>query len=57
MFDNACNTHNYALNRDPVFFKDAAFIVDKFHWANHCGLNGKNNITFAIIGAFVNHVI
>lgn len=35
IYDNACNLHNYALNRDPVFFKDTHFLVDRFHWDNH----------------------
>ena len=37
VYDNACNLHNYALNRDPVFFKDSTFVVDRFHWPNHRG--------------------
>ncbi|XP_066928489.1 uncharacterized protein [Clytia hemisphaerica] len=35
VYDNACNLHNYALNRDPFFFMNSKFLVDRFHWPNH----------------------
>ncbi|KAL3871729.1 hypothetical protein ACJMK2_039712 [Sinanodonta woodiana] len=35
IYDNACNLHNYCLNRDPVFFRETWFLVDRFHWCNH----------------------
>lgn len=37
IYDNACSLHNYALNRDPIFFKDTEFYIDRLHWANHTG--------------------
>ena len=37
IYDNACNLHNYCLNREPQYFKNAWFIVDRFHWRNHTG--------------------
>ena len=37
MYDNACNLHNYCLNREPQFFKKSWFVVDRFHWRNHTG--------------------
>lgn len=37
IYDNACNLHNYALNRAPLFFKDTWFLIDRFHWRNHTG--------------------
>jgi hypothetical protein len=37
IYDNACSLHNYVLNRDPVFFKDTVFVVDRLHWKNHSG--------------------
>lgn len=37
IYDNACNLHNYTLNRTPSFFKNAWFLVDRFHWHNHTG--------------------
>ena len=38
MYDNSCNLHDYCLNRDPGFFKNTKFFVDRFHWVNHKGL-------------------
>ncbi|XP_066915621.1 uncharacterized protein [Clytia hemisphaerica] len=35
IYDNACNLHTYALNRDPLFFQHTKFVVDRFHWRNH----------------------
>ena len=32
IYDNACNLQNYCLNRDPLFFKNTLFLVDRFHW-------------------------
>ncbi len=37
IYDNACNLHNYVLNRAPYFFKDTWFLIDRFHWRNHTG--------------------
>lgn len=37
IYDNCCNLHNYCLNREPDFFKEAKFLVDRFHWSNHTG--------------------
>ena len=39
IYDNACNLHAYCrLNRDPLFFKSTWFLVDRFHWPNHTGM-------------------
>ena len=38
IYDNACSLHEYALNRDPWFFKDTQFLVDRFHLTNHTGM-------------------
>ena len=38
IYDNGCNLHNYSLNREPNFFKRTWFLVDRFHWPNHCGM-------------------
>ncbi|XP_066913987.1 uncharacterized protein [Clytia hemisphaerica] len=35
IYDNCCALHSYCLNRDPVFFKDTLFLIDRFHWKNH----------------------
>ncbi|CAB4029387.1 Hypothetical predicted protein [Paramuricea clavata] len=37
IYDNSCRLHEYCLNRDPAFFKNTKFVVDKFHWKNHSG--------------------
>ena len=31
----SCHAHEYALNREPTFFKDSLFVIDKFHYRNH----------------------
>ena len=43
IYDNACNLHRYALNRDPEFFTNTKFTVDRFHWSNHTGLTFYTN--------------
>lgn len=35
IYDNSCHAHEFALNREPSFFKNTHFLVDKFHWRNH----------------------
>ncbi|XP_062580159.1 uncharacterized protein LOC134242143 [Saccostrea cucullata] len=35
IYDNSCNLHNYALNRDPAYFSNTLFVVDALHWDNH----------------------
>jgi len=37
IYDNACSYHAYCLNRDPLYFKETMFMVDRFHWKNHTG--------------------
>ena len=32
IFDFACNLHRYALNREPLDFKNIRFLVDGSHW-------------------------
>ncbi|XP_062376267.1 uncharacterized protein LOC134064364 [Sardina pilchardus] len=44
LYDNACKLHAYALNRDPDFFKETWFLVDRLHWKNHTGCNGGYNM-------------
>ena len=38
IYDNACNLHNYCMNREAHFFKRSRFFVDRFHWRNHTGV-------------------
>lgn len=47
VYDNACNLHSYSLNRDPVFFKNSQFLVDRLHWRDHTGI--KHSL-FSLIG-------
>jgi hypothetical protein len=35
IYDFACALEEYASNRDPVWFKNTLFLVDRFHWRNH----------------------
>ncbi|XP_050406170.1 uncharacterized protein LOC126827514 isoform X2 [Patella vulgata] len=37
IYDNACALHSYCLNREPEFFKETIFLVDRLHWDNHSG--------------------
>ena len=37
IYDNACSLHRYCLNREPIFFKNTSFCVDRFHWRGHIG--------------------
>ena len=37
VYDNACNLHDYCLNRQPSFFANTKFLVDRLHWKNHTG--------------------
>ena len=46
IYDNECNLHAYALNREPAFFKNTWFLVDRFHWKNH---SGKRPIDIAVL--------
>ena len=54
VYDNACNTHLFSLFREPEFFKDTVFAIDRLHENSHgtcspaycpdniLGLRGKN---------------
>ena len=37
IYDNACKLHSYCLNREPIFFKNTKFFVDRFHFKGHKG--------------------
>ena len=41
VYDNCCNLHNYCLNREPEFFRNSQFLIDRFHWSNHIGSYNK----------------
>ena len=38
IYDNACKLQEYCLSRDPLFFKDTEFYVDRLHWDNHTSM-------------------
>ena len=33
--DNCCNLHKYCMLREPLFFKDTKFVIDRLHYASH----------------------
>ncbi|XP_062381987.1 uncharacterized protein LOC134069870 isoform X2 [Sardina pilchardus] len=43
LYDNACKLHSYALNRDPQFFINTWFLVDRLHWKNHSACSSGYN--------------
>lgn len=45
VYDFACALEEYCLNRDPIYFKDTQFVIDRFHWKNHIGLAFVSAIT------------
>ena len=34
-YDNACNLHQYILNREPSRFSETIFLVDRLHYQDH----------------------
>ena len=45
VYDNACKLHQYALLREPEFFKNTLFLVDKFHWKGHTACSLGYNLS------------
>jgi hypothetical protein len=37
IYDNACNLSRYCLKREPVFFADTLFLIDRVHSPGHVG--------------------
>lgn len=35
IYDFACALEEYASNRDPWWFRNTLFLIDRFHWPNH----------------------
>jgi hypothetical protein len=35
IYDNCCNLHRYALNREPARFSETIFLVDRLHFQDH----------------------
>ncbi|XP_070549105.1 uncharacterized protein [Ptychodera flava] len=44
IYDNCCKLHQYCLNREPAFFKNTMFLVDRLHWCNHTGCSSGYNM-------------
>ena len=34
-YDNSCNLHQYALNREPKRFSETIFLIDRLHYQDH----------------------
>lgn len=45
IYDNACKLHSYCISRDPQFFKDTEFYVDRLHWENHTSCSYGYNLS------------
>ena len=45
-YDNACNLHQYILNREPARFAETTFLVDRLHYQDHsaCSEGYSTNI-------------
>lgn len=35
IYDNCCNLHQYALNRQPARFAETIFLIDRLHFQDH----------------------
>jgi hypothetical protein len=35
VYDNACNLHRYTMRRQPLFFAQTRFAIDRMHQNNH----------------------
>lgn len=44
VFDHACKFHIYTIAREPHFFENCAFKIDRFHWHNHTGCASGYNL-------------
>jgi hypothetical protein len=45
VYDNACNLSRYALKREPGFFAQTRFRIDRVHQAGHVGCHEGYNLT------------
>ena len=63
IYDNCCKLHAYCLNREPVFFQNTRFLVDRFHWHGHIGcskgycLDSYKKIDTRVINSQVNEQV
>ena len=37
IYDNACNASRYCLRREPFYFSNVLFLIDRMHQCNHVG--------------------
>ena len=44
VYDNGCKLHVYCLNREPGYFQNTLFLVDRFHWRGHTGCSSGYNL-------------
>ncbi|XP_077987997.1 uncharacterized protein LOC144442507 [Glandiceps talaboti] len=54
IYDNCCKLHQYSLNREPEFFKNTLFLVDRLHWKNHTGCSSGYNMNVYKYNADIN---
>ncbi len=45
VYDFACALQEYCLNREPAFFANTVFMVDRFHWFNHTACARSYNLS------------
>ena len=53
IYDNGCSLHRYALNREPHFFLDTKFRIDRVHWKNHTACQTSYNLDSYVYSPFV----
>ena len=44
IYDNACNLSKYCLRREPAFFGQTDFRIDRVHWKGHVGCHEGYNM-------------
>lgn len=49
VYDNACKVLEYCLNREPTFFKDAVFLLDRLHAKTHVGCTSGKWLSYIYI--------
>ena len=54
VYDFACALQDYCLNREPYFFRNSKFLVDRFHWFNHAACARSYNLSLYEQYAHVN---
>jgi hypothetical protein len=44
IYDNACKLLEYCMNREPTFFQDTIFLIDRLHAKTHVGCTAGRSI-------------